>query len=110
MRTELFTYFLHCLNHVLLLIRKPGLHGYQIGRMRAKVVCVLQIQAADEPLLFIQQLADGAVSECIVFHILVQPASGLGVQTADEEQLRRVFRVVMVSDMVVSSLLLSVQN
>ena len=59
MRTELFTCFLYCLDHVLLLIRQPGLHGYQVGRMRSKVVCVLQIQAADEPLLLVQQLADG---------------------------------------------------
>ena len=55
--------------------------------MGAEVNGILQIQAADQPLLFVQQLAKGAFLEKTLLHVVVQPTAGLSVQRSKEQQM-----------------------
>ena len=87
MAAKLFTFLAHGLDHGLLVLRQPALHGHDVGRVGAEVYGILQLQTADQPLLLVKQLAEGAFLEEALLHVLIQPASGLGVQRADEQQM-----------------------
>ena len=87
MTAKLITFLVHGLEHGLLVLRQPALHGHDVGRVGAEVYGILQLQTADQPLLLVKQLTEGAFLEYTLLHILVQSASGLGVQRADEQQM-----------------------
>ena len=67
---------------------KDRLHRHNIGRVRAEIDRVFQLQPGDQPFLFVKQLAYRTLLENAVFHIPIQLASGLRVQGAGEQQMR----------------------
>ena len=84
---KLFAGFVDDFQHFWLVLRQKGLHGDDIGRVRAEVDGVVQVQPFNQPLLLVQKLSCGAFPERAAFLVLVQPASGSGVQGPDEQEM-----------------------